>query len=64
MKIDDLIEELTEVRNRSGNSDIFIKDTDTGYHMAINGVRESNNEAGKMLIVTEDYSDYFSRDDK
>lgn len=62
MSIDDLIERLTQWRNRgNGEHTIYIKDADTGTHLKVIGLRESNNEPGRPLIVPESYSESSSR---
>lgn len=60
MTIDELISELqTEKEAHGGDSTIYIKDADTARHLKVVGVRESNNEAGRVLIIPETYAEYF-----
>jgi len=62
MTIDDLIRELEKAkRAHGGAAEICIKDADTGCHMAVLGIRESNNEPGRALLIPEEYADYFDR---
>lgn len=62
MTIDQLISKLQiEKEAHGGDSTIYIRDADTSWHLRVSGVRESNNEAGKVLIIPEDYSEYNDR---
>lgn len=58
LTIKELIEELKKHQKiHGGNAPIAIDDADTGWHMKIGCVRESNRVKGRLLIAGAGYSE-------
>lgn len=55
LTIDELIETLEKIKEKFGNAPIAIDDADTGYHMKIKEVRQSNKVKGRILIDPAGY---------
>jgi hypothetical protein len=54
--INEMIKCLIDAKNKyGGDSAIAIKDIDTGWHMKISGIRESNNVNNRVLICGAGY---------
>lgn len=60
--LDDMITELEKAKvKHGGSSKIAIKDEDSGYHLEVAGIRESNNAGGRLLIVSSGYNSALER---
>lgn len=58
LTIKELIQELEKYQKEFGdNAPIAIDDADTGWHMKIDCVRESNRVKGRILIEGRGYDD-------
>jgi len=53
--LDELIQALQKAREEFGNASVAIDDADTGWHMKIFKIRESNNVKGRILIEGAGY---------
>jgi len=50
LTLDELIQALKEARKKFGNAPVAIDDADTGWHMKISKIRESDSVKGRILI--------------